>query len=91
MFWTAAVDLAWVAQGRLDAAIMLSITPSHSSAGVIIAREAGALVLDLTGEQHTTQSKATVAVASTLIERILDLIRHAALHAYRPPQRAVTS
>ncbi|MGH4022051.1 MAG: inositol monophosphatase family protein, partial [Pseudonocardiaceae bacterium] len=45
MLGTSAIDLAWTAQGRLDACIMLGNKPWDTSAGVLIAREAGARVL----------------------------------------------
>src|SRR5262249_20598128 len=40
MLGSAAIDLAWVADGKLDACVMLSNKPWDTSAGVIIAREA---------------------------------------------------
>ena len=49
-------------EGRLDASVTLS-NRSWDAAGVIIAREAGAVVLDYDGSQHTTGSAATIATA----------------------------
>ncbi|MEO3854620.1 inositol monophosphatase family protein [Acrocarpospora sp. B8E8] len=50
MFGSAAIDLAWVAAGKSDACIMLlSNNPWDTAAGVIIAREAGAHILDIDG------------------------------------------
>lgn len=45
MLGTAATDLAWVAHGNLDASVMFNNKPWDTSAGVLIAREAGVLVL----------------------------------------------
>jgi myo-inositol-1(or 4)-monophosphatase len=75
MLGTAALDLAWVADGKLDAAIMLSNKPWDTQAGVLLAREAGASVLGRSGESHTADSTATVACATThLADAISPLI-----------------
>jgi myo-inositol-1(or 4)-monophosphatase len=49
MLGASAIDLAWTAEGRLDACVMLGNKPWDTSAGVLIAREAGARVLDHDG------------------------------------------
>jgi myo-inositol-1(or 4)-monophosphatase len=72
MLGTAALDLAWVADGKLDAAIMLSNKPWDTQAGVLLAREAGASVLGRSGEPHTADSTATVACAN---EHVADALR----------------
>jgi myo-inositol-1(or 4)-monophosphatase len=74
MLGSAAIDLAWVAEGRLDGSVMLSNKPWDTSAGVVIAREAGAVVCDLDGSPHTTNSTATIAVGSALADDILTLV-----------------
>ncbi len=61
MLGSAAIDLAWVAEGKLDASITLSNKPWDTAAGVIIAREAGAKVTDQDGTDHTFKSTATIA------------------------------
>ena len=43
---SAAVDLAWLAAGRVDAIAMLTDKPWDTAAGVVIASEAGAQVVD---------------------------------------------
>lgn len=75
MFGSAAIDLVWVAEGRLDACVMLSNKPWNTAAGVLIAREAGARVLDADGDQHTLRSDATVAAGPLLAEGISALVR----------------
>jgi myo-inositol-1(or 4)-monophosphatase len=77
MLGTAATDLAWVAEGNLDASIMFNNKPWDTSAGVLIAREAGMQVLDVDGSQHTFHSAGTVAVAAPLASGLLDLIAEA--------------
>ncbi len=74
MLGSAATDLAWVAAGRLDASILLSNKPWDVSAGVIIAREAGAVVVDADGSPHTLDSAATVAGSPDLMPALIELI-----------------
>jgi myo-inositol-1(or 4)-monophosphatase len=66
MLGASAIDLAWTAEGRLDACIMLGNKPWDTSAGVLIAREAGARVLDQDGSEHSQESSWTIAVTPTL-------------------------
>jgi myo-inositol-1(or 4)-monophosphatase len=66
MLGASTIDLAWTAEGRLDACIMLGDKPWDTSAGVLIAREAGARVLDHDGSEHSRQSRSTIAVTPTL-------------------------
>lgn len=75
MLGTAAIDLAWLADGRLDASITLTNQPWDTAAGVIIAREAGATVLDSDGSPHTLRSAAAIAAPAQLIRQILPLLR----------------
>jgi myo-inositol-1(or 4)-monophosphatase len=76
MVGSAAIDLAWVAEGKLDASITLSNKPWDMAAGVVLAREAGALVVDEQGRDHTAVSRATLAAAPPLIDEITNLVRH---------------
>src|SRR5918995_108672 len=66
MLGASAIDLAWTAEGRLDACIMLGNKPWDTSAGVLIAREAGARVLDHDGSEHSQESDSTIAVTPGL-------------------------
>jgi myo-inositol-1(or 4)-monophosphatase len=77
MFGSSAVDLAWLSEGKTDASIMLSNRPWDTAAGVIVAREAGAIVVDGDGQEHTTKSTSVVASAPLLIEDVLALVRTA--------------
>lgn len=74
MLGSAAIDLAWVAEGKLDASVMFANKPWDTSAGVVIAREAGAVVIDIDGTPHTSASVGTVAVAKPLAGELLDVI-----------------
>jgi myo-inositol-1(or 4)-monophosphatase len=74
MLGSAAIDLAWLADGRLDASMTMSNKPWDTAAGVIIAREAGAVVIDQDGSDHTVASASTIAVAPGVVEELLALV-----------------
>ncbi|MEW2357490.1 inositol monophosphatase family protein [Spirillospora sp. NPDC029432] len=74
MVGSAAIDLAWVADGKLDACVILSNHPWDTAAGVVIAREAGATVRDLDGSEHTMGSGATLAFAPAVRAELMELI-----------------
>jgi myo-inositol-1(or 4)-monophosphatase len=74
MFGSAATDLAWVAEGRLAASVILSNKPWDTVAGVLIAREAGAQVVDRYGEQHSLSSGSTIAAPPSLCGQIIELL-----------------
>ncbi len=75
MIGTAALDLAWVAEGRLDASVTLGNNPWDMAAGVLIAREAGASVVDSDGSPHTISSAATIAASPGLVDQLILLVR----------------
>jgi myo-inositol-1(or 4)-monophosphatase len=77
MLGASAIDLAWTAEGRLDACIILGNKPWDTSAGVLIAREAGARVLDHDGSDHTQQSLSTIAVTPTLEAELIAAVQEA--------------
>jgi len=70
-------DLAWTAEGRLDACIMLGNKPWDTSAGVLIAREAGARVLDHDGSEHSQESDFTIAVTPALEGELMAAVQAA--------------
>jgi len=77
MLGASAIDLAWTAEGRLDACIVLDNKPWDTSAGVLIAREAGARVIDHDGSEHSQQSLSTIAVTPTLEADLMAAVRAA--------------
>lgn len=81
MLGTAALDLAWVAAGYLDASITLSNDPWDTAAGVLVAREAGASVVDANGSPHDLSSTATIAAPPVLVGNLVRLIRAADITA----------
>jgi myo-inositol-1(or 4)-monophosphatase len=58
----------------MDTVVMLSNNSWDVSAGVIIAREAGALVLDANGAQHSMDSTATVGVTPGLRDELMTIV-----------------
>jgi myo-inositol-1(or 4)-monophosphatase len=80
MLGSAAIDLAWLAEGLTGATIILANKPWDTSAGTIIAKEAGASVIDIDGTPHTTRSRFTIAAAPSVAGEVLDLVRKA-VHA----------
>lgn len=85
MFGSAAIDLAWVAEGQIAASIMLANKPWDTIAGVLLAREAGALVVDQRGRTHTLRSTSTVAVGPGLRDQLVRLLEGARPDAERRP------
>jgi myo-inositol-1(or 4)-monophosphatase len=77
MLGSAAADLAWVAEGKLDASLTLSNKPWDTAAGVLLAREAGAVVIDKDGSDHTFHSTATIAAAPAIAMQIAALVADA--------------
>jgi myo-inositol-1(or 4)-monophosphatase len=77
MIGASAIELAWTAQGRLDACILFGNKPWDTSAGVLIAREAGTRVLDHDGFEHLPQSRSTIAVTPPLEPKLMTARRAA--------------
>jgi myo-inositol-1(or 4)-monophosphatase len=75
MFGTAALDLAWLAEGRIDAAIMLSNKPWDTAAGTLIAKEAGAHITDAQNNPHTPISTETISTTPGIAQPLHELIR----------------
>jgi myo-inositol-1(or 4)-monophosphatase len=71
---SAAVDLAWVAEDRTDATAILSDESWDTAAGVLIAREAGAMVVDRSGATHGFRSTETIATMPAIAGALLGLV-----------------
>jgi myo-inositol-1(or 4)-monophosphatase len=78
MLGSAAIDLAWLASGKTDINVTLSNRPWDVGAGVIIAQEAGGVVMDLDGSPYSLKSTATLTVTPALRDPLMQLIREAA-------------
>lgn len=70
----AALDLAWVAAGRLDGFWEIGLSPWDMAAGVLLVREAGGLVGDLAGEEKFMASGRIVASNGKLFAAILKVL-----------------
>jgi myo-inositol-1(or 4)-monophosphatase len=77
MLGSAAIDLAWLAEGKVDASITLCNLPWDMAAGVVVAREAGAHVVDIDGSGYRMGSRAVLAGAPALVDRIVEVVREA--------------
>ena len=77
MVGAATLDLAFVAEGALDACVMMSNKPWDTAAGALMAREAGALVTDADGESHTHQSESIVAATPAIADELATVVRAA--------------
>jgi len=71
----AALDLAYVACGRLDAFWELGLSPWDMAAGALLIQEAGGLVGDLQGEQTYMDSGDVCAAAPKLFPQLLEALR----------------
>jgi myo-inositol-1(or 4)-monophosphatase len=77
MLGSAALDLAWLAAGRLHATVMLSNLPWDVTAGLLLVREAGGLVYDYDGSRHEDRSRYTIASVPSLLAPISSIVRQA--------------
>ena len=73
----AALDLAWVAAGRLDGFRELGLSPWDMAAGAVLVREAGGLMGDLDGEDRFLASGRVVATNAKLFAALLQLLKKA--------------
>jgi myo-inositol-1(or 4)-monophosphatase len=70
----AALDLAWVACGRIDAFWEIGLSPWDMAAGALLVREAGGLVGDLAGEDRFMDSGRIVAANGKVFASMLKLL-----------------
>ena len=71
---SAALDIAWVACGRLDAYFEFGIKPWDIGAGELLVREAGGTVTDMKGGEHRLDGANTLASNGVLHEPMLAMI-----------------
>jgi myo-inositol-1(or 4)-monophosphatase len=71
----AALDLAYVACGRLDAFWELGLSPWDMAAGALLIQEAGGLIADLAGEQAYMESGDVAAATPKLFTALLEALR----------------
>jgi myo-inositol-1(or 4)-monophosphatase len=73
-FGSAALDLAYVACGRFDGFWELGLKPWDVAPGILLAREAGAVVTDMSGGGGMLESGDIVAAAPGLLAPMLEVI-----------------
>jgi myo-inositol-1(or 4)-monophosphatase len=71
----AALDLAWVAAGRIDGFWEVGLSPWDMAAGALLVREAGGLVGDLAGEEGYLDNGRIVASNGKLFAAILKILQ----------------
>jgi myo-inositol-1(or 4)-monophosphatase len=71
----AALDLAWVAAGRIDGFWEIGLSPWDVAAGALLVREAGGLIGDLDGEDRFLESGRVVASNAKLFAAILKTLK----------------
>ncbi len=74
---SAALDLAWTAAGRFDAYWERNIQPWDTAAGIVIVREAGGTVTDLSGGSEMFAKREALAGNAHMQKAVLRLISEA--------------
>jgi len=75
-FGAATLDFAWVAEGRLGGYVEMGLAPWDVAAGILLVREAGALVVDEHGEPAELDSRAFAAGPRAVVGQLLAALDH---------------
>ncbi|HVL79233.1 MAG TPA: inositol monophosphatase family protein [Sphingomicrobium sp.] len=73
-FGSAALDLAWVAAGRMDGFWEDDLDPWDTAAGVLLVREAGGFVTDYRGSDRSFERREYVAASGAIHSRLQKLV-----------------
>jgi myo-inositol-1(or 4)-monophosphatase len=73
-FGSTGISLAYVAAGRLDAHVETAVEPWHCAAGLLMVREAGGFVSDLTGKDKVFLNRSIVAGNEDVHRRLVKLL-----------------
>ena len=73
----AAIDLAWIAAGRLDGFWEHALEPWDMAAGMVLIREAGGFVTDIDGRQKIFDTGTIVAGNESIHPKLLALLKAA--------------
>ena len=87
-YGAAALDLAWIAAGRLDAYWERDLSPWDLAAGSILVREAGGFVSDLDGGDAIFAKRQIVAGNDTMHRELLRLLKEAGKEASKKQKAA---
>lgn len=72
---SAVLDLAYVAAGRLDAFVVMSLRKWDIAAGALLVQEAGGMVTDLTGGSEFLAHEQVIAGNASLVAQIVECIK----------------
>jgi len=72
---SAALDLAWVAAGRMDGFWELGLSSWDMAAGILLVREAGGIVTDFSGDGNYLETGNVVAAAPKLFPELFETIK----------------
>ncbi|MDQ8039698.1 MAG: inositol monophosphatase family protein [Rickettsiella sp.] len=72
---SAVLDLAYVAAGRLDAALELNLEPWDMATGILLIREAGGIVCDLQGKENYFETGHIIGANPKLCPLLLNTIQ----------------
>ncbi len=75
-FGSAAYDMSLVASGNADVCFVYNIKPGDIAAGILLIREAGGVVTNLSGEQATSKDKNIIGSNKKWHSKILKKINH---------------
>jgi len=90
-YGAAALDLAWVAAGRLDAYWERDLSPWDIAAGSLLVREAGGFVTDLDGGDAIFTKGQVAAGNDTMHHELLRLLKEAGKNAAKAAIRAASA
>jgi myo-inositol-1(or 4)-monophosphatase len=76
-FGAAALDLAWIAAGRLDGYWERNLKPWDIAAGLVLVREAGGFVTDMVGKDASYLTGDIVAANDTLLRQMVKVLKGA--------------
>ncbi|MEQ8748013.1 inositol monophosphatase family protein [Pyruvatibacter sp.] len=77
-FGAASLDLAWVAAGRFDGYWEHGLQPWDVAAGIVMVREAGGFVTDMSGGDRLLEGKGVIAANADLLPQLQDMLKKAA-------------
>jgi myo-inositol-1(or 4)-monophosphatase len=82
---SAAIDLAYVACGRLDGFWEFGLHPWDMAAGLLLVTEAGGRVSDMKGQPHTLRSRHLLTDNAVIHDEFLQLFDEVFRGEYRIP------
>jgi myo-inositol-1(or 4)-monophosphatase len=88
---SAAIDLAWVACGRLDGFWEFGLKPWDMAAGRLLVTEAGGCLSDMKGQPHTLEAPHLLADNSHLHGEILEIFSEIFDGRYRVPLPVIST